>query len=267
MTTYLLDEHKRSSQISAALQRKLKFVKEDAFESLLTKTKHESLLVADDAIEHVIASLQESFFKKQADLRKRLKILVIADVPLRALPALEALFKDAIVIPHKTALPLEELLEIINDKNAKNYVIGGQIDEKTHTVTLIRGDLSKLAVPFSTFRPSGIGVQPDFTRFSIEDFGQSIKFGDYDSSVHAVLYEFDPLYRKDRKAELLNKDKSFGACLRRLRILKRFKQTDFPGVDAREIGRIERGEVKPRPITIAKIAETLEVKPTEIKTY
>lgn len=267
MTTYLLNEHKITSHLSAGLQRKLKFVKKDAFEPLLTKIKQESLVVADNSIESVIASLQESFFKKQADLRKRIKILVIADMPLKALPTLEALFKDTIVIPNNTALPLEEILEIINDTNAKNYVIGGQVDEKTRVVTLIRGDLSKLVVPFSIFRPSGIGVKPDFTRFSVEDFGQSIKLGDYEASVDAVFYEFDSLYRRERKAELAKKDKSFGACLRRLRILKNLKQNDFVSVDEREIGRIERGEVHPRRSTIDKITKVLKVKYTEIETY
>lgn len=162
---------------------------------------------------------------------------------------------------------MEQISEIIQNKNAANYVIGGQIDKMTHSVTLIRGDLSKLGVPFSTFRPSGAHVKPDFTKFSIEDSGQTLKFGEYESSVDAVLYEFDPLYRRKRKIELAKKEKRFGASLRRLRILKSLKQSDFQGINEREIGRIERGDVKPRQSTIEKIAKQLKVSAEEIETY
>ncbi|MBI2606522.1 MAG: helix-turn-helix transcriptional regulator [Deltaproteobacteria bacterium] len=137
----------------------------------------------------------------------------------------------------------------------------------THTVTLVRGDLNSIVVPLSTFRPSGDGVKPDFSNFSIDDYGQTLKFGEYEASSDAVFYEFDPLYRRTRKAELAKKEKGFGASLRRLRLQKGLRQTDFSEIDAREIGRIERGEVKPRKATIEKIASTLNVDSTEITSY
>lgn len=265
MTTYLLAPE--SSRKPGYLP--FKAIQEKNFGDSLAHTKGQFTLIAEDhdALTRIFGSLHESFYKKQTDFRKRIKILLIADPPLPSQSLLEALFKEAIVIPHDGALPVEQISEIIKNKNAKDYVIGGQVDKMTHTVTLIRGDLSKLAVPFSTFRPSGANVKPDFTKLSIEDSGQTMKFGAYESSVDAVLYEFDPLYRSKRKTELAKKDKSFGACLRRLRVLKGLKQSDFPDIDEREIGRIERGEVTPRESTVNMIAKKMEVSSEEIETY
>lgn len=265
MTTYQLAPER------AGKTRYLPFkaIQEKNFGDSLTHTKGQFTLIAADhaALTRIFGSLHESFYKKQTDFKKRIKILLIADPPLPSQSLLEALFKEAIIIPHDGALPVEQISAIIKNKNSKDYVIGGQVDKMTHTVTLIRGDLSKLAVPFSTFRLSGTNVKPNFTKFVIEDSGQTLKFGDYEASVDSVLYEFDPLYRSKKKTELAKKDKSFGACLRRLRVLKGLKQSDFPGINEREIGRIERGEVKPRKSTIEEIAEQLEVASEEIETY
>lgn len=265
MTTYVLTPEK--TRKSGYLP--FKAIQEKNFADSLAHTKGRFTLIAEDhdALTRIFGSLHENFYKKQADFRKRISILLIADPPLPPQSLLEALFKEAIVIPHDAALSVEQISGIIKNKNAKDYVIGGQIDKMTHTVTLIRGDLSKLAIPFSTFRPSGVNEKPDFIKFSIEDSGQTIKFGEYEASVDAVLYEFDPLYRSKRKSELAKKDKSFGACLRRLRVLKGLKQSDFHDLDEREIGRIERGEVKPRQSTIEKLAEKLDVTPKEIESY
>lgn len=67
---------------------------------------------------------------------------------------------------------------------------------------------------------------------------------------------------------LVHADPTFGGALRRLRLQKRLRQGDFPGLTAKEIARIERGEVKkPRPHTLATIAKYLGVSVEEISTY
>lgn len=270
MKTFLLAEESKSSHVRQALLRKFTTINGTSFDQQLTKTKANSLWVTEDfsIFQRAFRSAAETIYKRQIDLRKRVKILLIAEeTPATLQNALESIFKEVIVISHESALPFEELLEVISSKDASNYVIGCQADQTTGSLTLIRGDLSKLAVPFSAFRQSGTGTSPDFTKISVDDFGQTIRFGEYEASVDAVFYEFDPIYRRKNKKDLAKKDRNLGACLRRLRILKGFNQTDFPGVNEKEIGRIERGEVKPRKTTLEKIAKVLDVKPDKIVTY
>ena len=269
MKTFVLTENNRIEGFKATLPRKTNIVGWEAFAESAVQTNNESLWVTEGltTLTRAFDSLDESFYKQQNELRKHVKLCLIADAPIEVRRWLEALFKDAIIISQKSSLPLEQLLEVLSGKNPERYIIGGQVDEMTHTVTLVRGDLNSIVVPLSTFRPSGDGIHPNFASFSIDDYGQTLKFGEYEAAVDAVLYEFDPLYRRARKAELAKKDKGFGASLRRLRLQKGLRQTDFPSIDPREIGRIERGDVKPRKTTIEKIANVLNVDAGEITTY
>ncbi len=61
---------------------------------------------------------------------------------------------------------------------------------------------------------------------------------------------------------------SFGGCLRRLRLQKGVGRGDFPGINMKEIARIERGEIKkPHAATVKAIARKLGVEPEEIEEY
>jgi len=269
MKTFVLAENNKIEAFKATLPRKTKIVGWEAFAQSAVQTNDDSLWVTEglETLTRAFDTLDETFYKQQNELRKHVKLCLIADAPIEIRRWLEALFKDAIIISQESSLPLEQLLEVLNGKNPERSIIGGQVDEMTHTVTLVRGDLNSIVVPLSTFRPSGDGVRPDFSSFSIDDYGQTLKFGTYEASADAVLYEFDSLYRRARKVELAKKEKGFGASLRRLRLQKGLRQTDFLEIDAREIGRIERGEVKPRKSTIEKIASSLGVDPKEISTH
>ena len=269
MTTYLVTKEKDLARGSVRIPSKAKLADFRDYVDSHTRGKSEATLVIDDhaTIGDIFHRCRDNFFEGQAQLRKKVKLLLVDDIPPTALNALEALFKNATVLPRRSSLPMEEMVEIIAKNDAKDYVIGGQCDRLTETVTLIRGDLSKLAVPFSAFRPSGSGIEPDFSNLSIDDFGQSICLGKYGASTHSILYEFDPTYRKEKKVAIAKHDKGFGACLRRLRILKQLKQSDFPGVTSKEIVRIEQGKVTPHSQTLSKIAKALEVTPDEISSY
>ena len=78
--------------------------------------------------------------------------------------------------------------------------------------------------------------------------------GDYEAAADAILYEFDEEYRTRAKKRL--RDKSLGGAIRRLRLQKGLRQSDFPGISAKEIARIEKGLVKePHAATLSIIAE------------
>ncbi len=251
------------------LPRTNKVVNWKDFAKSAIETREQSQWVMDgsELLKKFFNSLDESFFKQQAEIRKRVRLILLAEASLEIQRLLKALFKEAIILSEKTSLPLKELLYVLNGKNSEFYVIGGQIDEMTQTVTLIRGNLESIVIPFSIFRPSGNGTKPNFSKFLIEDYGQTLKFGEYEASVDSILYEFDPNYRREKRKELIKKDRGFGACLRRLRLQRGLRQTDFKDIGEKEIGRIERGEVKARKTTLEKISKILDVKLEEIKSY
>lgn len=80
---------------------------------------------------------------------------------------------------------------------AGDYILEVTVDLNSSTVTLFRDNATQLTVPFTAFPTCGDGTAPDFKDFSIVDDGQTLRFGDYEASVDAVLYEFDEDYRKD----------------------------------------------------------------------
>jgi hypothetical protein len=87
----------------------------------------------------------------------------------------------------------EELAEVLKAKNRADLLIGGFVNKTTQTITLWRGNLESLTVPFSAFEKSGEGTVPDFNSFSVIDCGQTIKLGNYEAAVDAILYEYLPM--------------------------------------------------------------------------
>ena len=92
----------------------------------------------------------------------------------------------------------DQLAEVLASKNKSDLFIGGIVDQSSGTITLARGDLSMVTVPLSIFNADG-PCKPDFSRFEIDDYGYTLRFGEYEASAHAVLYRIDPAYR--RRAE------------------------------------------------------------------
>jgi DNA-binding Xre family transcriptional regulator len=153
-------------------------------------------------------------------------------------------------------------------KNNSELVIAGTVDTQAGIIKLLKGDLSRVFVPISSFKPTS-EVTPDFDRFEIIDHGHTLKFGAYEANIDAVLYENDPEYRKLVKKRLAASEKSFGASLRRLRLQKGLKQSDFePELDERTIRRLEDSKERPaRSSTMEILARKLEVSPDDIESY
>ncbi|EMI51902.1 hypothetical protein RSSM_06666 [Rhodopirellula sallentina SM41] len=123
-------------------------------------------------------------------------------------------------------------------------------------------------LPHSCLRPSGDGTKPDFSRFAIGDYGNTLLFGDYEATVESILYEFDGDFRRRYRKNLRNTSTDFGDCLRRVRMQKELTQSSFPGVDAKTIERIESGKSKNvRKATKDAISYQLGVPWEDIKTF
>jgi hypothetical protein len=190
---------------------------------------------------------------------------------IETLAVLKAYFGHTVYGAAESFLPREELAEVLLDDRKGDLVIGGIVDHSTKKLILWRGSLEPLPIPFAAFTPSGEGVSPDFEQFRVIDYGQTIQLGRYEAATDALLYEFDPDYRrriaKKRRAE----DQSFGAAVRRLRKQRGLRREDFaPLLGAKTIARIERGEVQPNDLrqrTWEILAQKLEVKQEEIGTF
>ena len=83
----------------------------------------------------------------------------------------------------------------------KDRFIGGIADEQSKTLTLWRGNLDPVVVAFEAFPPTGNGIRPEFDKFSVTDYGHTLKFGEYESAADVVLYECDSDFRRRLKAD------------------------------------------------------------------
>jgi len=186
-----------------------------------------------------------------------------------AIPSLSSVFNRIAYSNNGGFLADKELAEVLAANNAGELLIGGVVDPGSETITFWRGNLEPLTVPFSAFQPSGTGTRPNFDDFEIIDTGQTVRLGDYEAAVDAILYEYDPLYRRELNARRRAEERTFGASLRRLRIQRGLRREDFePEISAKTIARIEQGKVENiRPKTLATLAQRLNVAPEEIETY
>jgi hypothetical protein len=183
--------------------------------------------------------------------------------------ALRAAFRYVVSVDGEVSLlPLCQLIEAMASRERENLFVGVATDPEDRAVVLFRGSLQPIVVPMSFFGVDSPRAEADLPRFEVVDSGQAIAFGDREASADAVLYAFSPAYRRRRKALRVERDPTFGGALRRLRIMRGLTRSDFPGVSAKEVARIERGEVgRPHRRTLDALATRLGVRPEEIASY
>ncbi len=203
--------------------------------------------------------------------RRTLGDLLLLESPrTESLPALHTVFRNVVgQVKTTKMLPPEELVSVLRSprEEARDLFIGGSVDPKSDTLALTRGDLETVVVPLSMFRPSGTAT-PEPSKLAVTDYGHTIRLGEYEAAADAILYEVDPEFRKRQNAKRHKEDHGFGASLRRLRIQRRLGRADFPGLSAKTIARLERGETgKPHGKTLNVLAKRLAVQPDEIESY
>lgn len=229
----------------------------------------ETLLRPEPSIRFVVAPRRAAIRRLDPGARwGQQRLLVREGVSWPELEVLKATFRDVVASPAIRFLPTRQLLDVMAADDAIDRVIGVAVSEDDRAIVLYRGSLERLAVPTSWFAPSGNGTVPDAQDAEVIDAGRTLRLGSYEAAVEAILYEFDPEFRRRERSRRLEMDPSFGASLRRLRIQRGLRREDFGSVSAREIARIERGEVgRPHAATLRRIAERLDVRPEEIGTY
>lgn len=219
--------------------------------------------------EELAKTLVDLISKSNSGLKfGRLLTLEAAKTQIR--PTLEGLFTQVIGVSREfKKLPLDEFLVALRSDSGErsDVFLGGNVNLELGALVLVRGNLERLVVPLSMFRPSGRAT-PDFKKFELTDYGHTLKFGEYEATADFVLWETDPEYRKKVKAKERVQAKGFGPSLRRLRKQRGLSQSDFPNVARKTISRIEKGDVeKPHGVTLTRIAKMLGVEPNEIESY
>lgn len=165
-------------------------------------------------------------------------------------------------------LPREVLRTALQSQDRTDRFVGGMVDKKAGIVTLWRGDLTSLVVPFSAFPPTANGIRPDWDRFTVTDYGHTLRFGSYEAAADAVLYEYDPAFRRRLNRHRIATERGLGASIRRLRMQRQLTRHDFPGIAPKTLARIELETVaKPHAGTLRAIAERLGVLPEELAAY
>ncbi|MBI3200838.1 MAG: helix-turn-helix transcriptional regulator [Myxococcales bacterium] len=198
------------------------------------------------------------------------RILLLNPISRQRLELLRASFEYVVgaVDDGFRLLPRDELIDVMLSDYPGDRFIGVAADREAGALVLLRGDLQPLVVPLTWFRRVEGFPAPDPTDAEIIDWGHTLRMGEYEAAADAILYDFDAAFRKRAKAKRVERDNSFGGALRRLRLARGLSRGDFPGISAKEIARIERGEVSaPHADTLARVAKVLRVKPEEIQTY
>lgn len=261
--TFLLDKTKDRPKRFAALRPKV--VSSSAgLRRFLNHADKESLWISYDP------DLTSALLRGVTWPARNLGVAVLNHVVNPAtLPALASCFKRFAYARQDGFLPPDELAAALKAENRADLLIGGSVDPASQTVTFWRGNLVPLTVPFSAFEKAGDDTEADFQRFAVVDCGQTVQFGPYQAASDAILYEFDPEYRRGLVRKRFQSERSFGASLRRLRKQRGLGREDFaPAVTAKTIARIEQGKVRQiRNRTLQAIADCLHVKPAEIATY
>ena len=201
--------------------------------------------------------------------RKRQDLLLLEPAGSGDREVLGALFRQVLAKDDGVQLlPVEQLVEVLTSPSRADLFIGGAAAPSYRSVVLHRGNLEPLVVPAGVFKPNPRGPRPDFSRLEVIDFGQTVRLGEYETAADAILYEVDADYRRRTKRRQLEADRSLGGALRRLRLQKGIARGDFPGLSAKEIARIERGEIeRPHAVTMDMLAKRLGVRAAEISAY
>lgn len=75
---------------------------------------------------------------------------------------------------------------MVSDERAERIVCG-QIDLVNKCFKFVTGDGTFIYGPLSMFKPSGDGTTPDYEKFKITDYGNTVAFGDYEVAAEVLV--------------------------------------------------------------------------------
>lgn len=87
-------------------------------------------------------------------------------------------------------LSKEEFCEVLGESLRRvDVAILGYVDFEDQMLKLWLGDFRRITIALSHFSVSGNGTEPDFSKFAIIDYGQTIQFGEYEASIEYVHWK------------------------------------------------------------------------------
>lgn len=76
---------------------------------------------------------------------------------------------------------------IVNSPDCHKLAVSAWHSSGDETVTLHLGNWDLVILPCSLFETSGDGITPDFNDVEITDWGQTLRLGEYEASVEALI--------------------------------------------------------------------------------
>jgi hypothetical protein len=260
-TVYVVDGTRSQRHILSVMGANVLASKVDVAEAVNSGPPANSLWIAL----HEVSAHWLAHALANSSVPVRGRFLAMKEVP----PELATLFADTfdkIALKPHSLLPVTEILTIFLRNDRDEFCIGASIDRSAQAIICVRGDFSVISAPL-TFFESTSGVIPDFNDFEVIDHGRTLRFGKYQATFSALLYERDIRYRRHLNRMREQSDRSFSASMRRLRKQRGLRLSDFGALE-KTVARIERGEVKhPRKKTLKRIAKLLRVAPEHLAEY
>ena len=236
--------------------------KDELCKALATHSKRADLWIAPSP--QAVFWLAEAVLNTGAPPRGLL--LVLSVVPASLASLFSHAFDRFVQAPSKM-LSVGEVATVLSREDRAEFCLGGTIEPKANMASFICGDLSTLNVPLSTFVQRGDGPVPELEQFGVIDHGRTLRFGKYEAAFDAVLYEWNPEYRRRIKKLRFERDSTLGGSLRRLRKQRGLRLSDMGRLE-KTVARIERGEVsRPRKASLAAIAQMLDVAVEQIADF
>lgn len=102
-------------------------------------------------------------------------------------------------------------------------------------------------------------------RFQVSESGSRIHWphGDVDLDLSSIRAVVDPRFQKQQRRAFREEAGRYGTAIRALREKHRLRQEDVPGLSARELRRLEKGEVFPHGRTVEKLAQAHQMPVSE----
>ncbi len=138
-----------------------------------------------------------------------------------------------------------------------SVVLGSLFDTASGLLTLMRADLTPIPVPRELLKKYFGSITG---RAELSADGITLECGGKSLAVVDILMELDPVFRREFRRLTWAQQADLASRMRHLRKLRRARREDFPGLAAKTIARIERGEIKmPQRETLRLIATHLGV--------
>jgi hypothetical protein len=94
-----------------------------------------------------------------------------------------------VIFVNMVLCPREHVSIIRTSSNRASRAIALTYNPCTNRLRILTGELETFSAPMPTFPATPLGIIRDFTDIHIIDHGQTLRFGQYEAAVEAVLLE------------------------------------------------------------------------------